>query len=211
MNNITENINNEYVLLLTAIIAIIENNKRPDIKAIKDCINKNFVTDVEEELIESTVMELLDHSINENRPTPKGNSYFIRKNNNTPIDAISVNRTPQINECALVCDTEQQFNDITLKSQDTPVIRGTPNMLFHTEDTSNRCNNSKNEFKQSNINNSTISKLENCVDQKFDEATIKYLKENILSDIKQQFSDVAKAKDCSQLLIDSLKDQINSL
>ena len=66
MNNITENIDNEYVLLLTAIIAIIENNKRPDIKAIKDCINKNFVTDVEEELIESTVMELLDHNIIDN-------------------------------------------------------------------------------------------------------------------------------------------------
>ena len=38
---------------------------------------------------------------------------------------------------------------------------------------------------------------------------MKYLKENILSNIKQQFFDVAKAKDCSQLLIDSLKDQIN--
>ena len=38
-----------------------------------------------------------------------------------------------------------------------------------------------------------------------------YLKTNILSDIKQQFPDVAKAKDCSQLLINSLKDQINSL
>ena len=40
---------------------------------------------------------------------------------------------------------------------------------------------------------------------------MKYLKEKILSDIKHQFSDVSKAKDCSQLLIDSLKDQINSL
>ena len=40
---------------------------------------------------------------------------------------------------------------------------------------------------------------------------MKYLKENILSDIKQQFSDVAKVKDCSQLLTDSLKEQINSL
>ena len=40
---------------------------------------------------------------------------------------------------------------------------------------------------------------------------MKYLKENILSDIKQKFSDVTKAKDCSQLLIDSLKDQINLL
>ena len=40
---------------------------------------------------------------------------------------------------------------------------------------------------------------------------MKHLKENILSDIKYQFSDGAKAKDCSQLLIDSLKDQINLL
>ena len=40
---------------------------------------------------------------------------------------------------------------------------------------------------------------------------MKYLKENISSNIKQQFSNVAKSKDCSQLLIDNLKDQINSL
>ena len=40
---------------------------------------------------------------------------------------------------------------------------------------------------------------------------MKYLKENILSDIKQQFSDAFKANDCSQLLTDSLKDQIKSI
>ena len=49
------------------------------------------------------------------------------------------------------------------------------------------------------------------VGQKFDEAAMKYLKENILSDIKHQFCDVAKAKDCGQLLTDGLKDKINSL
>ena len=76
-------------------------------------------------------------------------------------------------------------------------------MLSHTEDAPNKYNNSKNQFKQSKINNLTNSKLKNCVDQKFDE--------NILSNIKQQFSDVAKAKDCSQLIIYSLKNQINSL
>ena len=107
MTNIAENIDNEYVL--TAIIAIRENNKRPDIKAIKCYINGNFATDVEEELTEGIVMELLDHNIIENRPTPKGNSYFIRKKNNIPIDVISVNRNPQINECELVSDTDQQF------------------------------------------------------------------------------------------------------
>ena len=83
-------------------------------------------------------------------------------------------------------------------------------MLYHTRDTSNRYN-SKSQFKQCKIINSTISQLENYVDSKFDEAAMKYLKENTLSDIKHQFSEVAKAKDCSQLLIDSLKDQINLL
>ena len=113
--------------------------------------------------------------------------------------------TNKINECELVSDTDQLFNEIT------NMLPGTPNMLSHTEYMSSRYNNSKSQFKQSKINNSTISKLENYVDQKFDEAAMKHLKENIMSDIKYQFSDVAKAKDCSQLLIDSLKDQINSL
>ena len=40
---------------------------------------------------------------------------------------------------------------------------------------------------------------------------MKYLKEKFFSDIKHQFSDVAKGKDCSQLLIGSLKGQVNSL
>ena len=37
---------------------------------------------------------------------------------------------------------------------------------------------------------------------------MKYLKEEIFSDNKQQFSDVAKGKGYSQFLIDSLKDKI---
>ena len=71
MTNIAENVNNEYVL--TPIIAIREKN-RPDIKVIKDYI-KNFVAYVKEELIEGIVMELLDHNIIENRPTPKRKFY----------------------------------------------------------------------------------------------------------------------------------------
>ena len=102
-------------------------------------------------------MELLDHGIIQNRPTLKGNSYFIRKNNSTSIDLISVNRNPQVNECELVSNTDQQFNDNTLKSQNIPVIRSTPNMLSHTEDTPTRYSNSK-------ISNSTISNLKNYVD-----------------------------------------------
>ena len=39
MTDNTENIGNEYVL--TAIIAITENNKRPEIKAMKNYIHKN--------------------------------------------------------------------------------------------------------------------------------------------------------------------------
>ena len=49
MANIAENIDNEYVL--TAIIAIRKNNKRPDRKAIRDYINKNFAADVERSLL----------------------------------------------------------------------------------------------------------------------------------------------------------------
>ena len=75
-------------------------------------------------------------------------------------------------------------------------------MLSHTEDTPNRCNNSKNQFKQSKINNYMISELENYVDEKFNKAAMNYFK---------QFSDVSKAKHCSHLLIDSSKDQINLL
>ena len=121
-----------------------------------------------------------------------------------------VKTTTQVNECELVRDTDQQFNNITLKSQNTPVIKSTPNMLCLRENTLNSYNNSKNQFIQCKINN-TISKLENYVNQKFDEAAMKYLKENIFSDIKQQFSNITKAKWCSQFLTDSWKDQINSL
>ena len=77
MKNIAENIDNGYAL--TAIIAIRENNKRSDGKAIRDYINKNFPVNVEEELIESIMIELLDHNIIENRPTPKGNSFLLEK------------------------------------------------------------------------------------------------------------------------------------
>ena len=104
-----------------------------------------------------------------------------------------VKTTTQVNDCELVRDTDQQFNDITLKSQNTPVIKSTPNMLCLRENTLNSYNNSKNQFIQCKINN-TISKLENYVNQKFDEVAMKYLKENIFSDIKQQFSNITKAK-----------------
>ena len=90
MTNTEENIDNEYIL--KAVITIKENGKRPDIPVITDYIKKNFATGLEEELIESILMELPDHNITENRPTPKGNSYFIRKKNNTPIDVISANK-----------------------------------------------------------------------------------------------------------------------
>ena len=103
MTDSTENVDNEYVL--TAIVTIIGNSKCPDTKAIKH-INKNSATDVEEELIGGIVMELLDHNIIENRPTPKQTSYFIRKKNNTPVDVIWVKTTPQISEYDLVNNTD---------------------------------------------------------------------------------------------------------
>ena len=103
MTDSTENVDNEYVL--TAIVTIRGNSKRPDTKAIK-YINKNSATDVEEELIGGIVMELLDHNIIENRLTPKQTSYFIRKKNNTPVDVIWVKTTPEISEYDLVNNTD---------------------------------------------------------------------------------------------------------
>ena len=73
MTNFVENIDNEYVLTIR------ENNKRPDIKVIKHYINKNFAIDLEEELIESTVMGLLDHNIIETHPHPKGIPILLEK------------------------------------------------------------------------------------------------------------------------------------
>ena len=81
-------------------------------------------------------MELLDHNITENRPTAKGNTYFIRKK--TSIDVILFKTAPQVNECGLVGDNDQQFNDIILKPKNIPVIRSIPNMLSHTQDTPSR-------------------------------------------------------------------------
>ena len=86
MTDNTENIDNEYVL--TAIIAIRENNKHPDIKTMKIYIHKNYI--------------ITDHNIIENRPTPKGNSFFIRKKNNTPIDVTLVKKTLQVKKYELV-------------------------------------------------------------------------------------------------------------
>ena len=59
MTNTEENIDNEYIL--KAVITIKENGKR-----ITDYIKKNFATGLEEELIESILMELPDHNITEN-------------------------------------------------------------------------------------------------------------------------------------------------
>lgn len=66
-----------FITVLMAIIAINENNKCPDNKVIKDHVNKKLFCYVEEELIEGSILELLDHNIIENRLTSMGNSYFI--------------------------------------------------------------------------------------------------------------------------------------
>ena len=92
MTDSTDNVEN----VLEEVIANRQNNTLPDTKAIKAYINKNFATDVEKELIESIVMELLDHNIIKNRPTFKTNSYFITKNNKTPIDVILVEAALQV-------------------------------------------------------------------------------------------------------------------
>ena len=139
MTDCSEGLDNQYIF--TAILVIRENNKHPGIKAIKDYINKNFVSGIEGEIIEDIAMELLDHNHKQPKEILILSQYVIQHGRYS--------------------NEKQQF---------------------------------KNHFQQSKIKDSTLLKLKSYVEQKFDETAMKYLKENILSDIKQQLSDVAKAK-----------------
>ena len=82
----------------------------------------------------------------------------------------------QVNECELVGHTDQQFSDITLKLPNAPVIRSIPNI--HGRYIKQIQWFKKKQFKKSKIKNSTISKLKDYVDQKFDEACCQILNNN---------------------------------
>ena len=53
------------------------NSKRPNEKAITDYVIKDFATNIDESLIESIIKKLLDQNVLENKPSCKGNSFFI--------------------------------------------------------------------------------------------------------------------------------------
>ena len=68
-----------------------------------------------------------------------------------------------------------------------------------------------NWYKQSKQYNFLNSKLKSNVDEKPDEVAMNHLKENVLSEMKQLFPTKSREKESDQILIESLKDDTNSL
>lgn len=68
--------------VLTAIKSIRKNKLRPDNYTIFDYVIKNCATNVDPSIIDQVIQNLLDQDLIENRPTAKGDSYFIKSNNN---------------------------------------------------------------------------------------------------------------------------------
>ena len=55
------------------------------------------------------------------------------------------------------------------------------------------------------------TKLENYIDEKYDQVAIKYLKEKILNEVKQQFSPSNQGDKINAELVKSLREQIQNL
>ena len=68
--------------VLTAIKSIRKNKLRPDNYTIFDYVIKNCATNVDPSITDQVIQNLLDQDLIENRPTAKGDSYFITSNNN---------------------------------------------------------------------------------------------------------------------------------
>ena len=68
--------------VLTAIKSIRKNKLRPDNYTIFDYAIKDCATNVDRSIIDHVIQNLLDQDLIENRPTAKGDSYFIKSNNN---------------------------------------------------------------------------------------------------------------------------------
>ena len=82
MSNVNiDNVFSEYVL--KAIQGIRNNKLRPDNYTIFDYVIKNFATNADASLIDTTIQILLNNNLIENRPTNKRNSFFIK---HTPSD-----------------------------------------------------------------------------------------------------------------------------
>ena len=57
----------------------------------------------------------------------------------------------------------------------------------------------------------SVEKLKNYIDEKYDQVAIKYLKENILNELKQQFSPNNQWDKINAELVKSLREQIENL
>ena len=60
------------------------------------------------------------------------------------------------------------------------------------------------------VNNSS-TKLENHIDEKYDQVAIKHLKEKILNEVKQQFSPSNQGDKINAKLVKTLREQIENL
>ena len=82
MSNINiDSVFSEYVLKAIQEIAIARNSNsklRPDNHTIFDYVTKNYATNVDASLIDTTIQILLSNNLIKNRPTNKGDSFFIK-------------------------------------------------------------------------------------------------------------------------------------
>ena len=90
---------------------------------------------------------------------------------------------------------------------ETPLTGSTP--YLPSENIVNTSENMENVRPLSVENSRT--KLENYIDEKYDQVAIKYLKEKILNEVKQQFSPSNQGDKINAELVKSLREQIENL
>ena len=71
--------------VIGAINDIRAKRKRPDSRSVLEYVNKNFATNADEIYVNNIIQVLLDQNKIRNKPTSKGNSYFIIEANNIAI------------------------------------------------------------------------------------------------------------------------------
>ena len=106
---VDSNSNDIYDSYIAKAITDIQNNSKYfDEKAMTDYVIKIFTTNIDESFIESIIKKLLHQNVLENKPTSKGNSFIVAKENSedkmTPKVLSSQTPMPQIPE---LCDTPQ--------------------------------------------------------------------------------------------------------
>ena len=99
--------------IIKAITDIRSNNKRSDEKAIADYVIKNVPTNIDESLIESIIQKLADQNVLENKPSCKGNSFFIvaKKNSEDRVNTEVVTSETHMPQIPELCDTPQIRKD----------------------------------------------------------------------------------------------------